>query len=188
MPVGGATGDIAAMARQTAAMDADDLRRGVSSALGPLAAVRAAWLFGSRNADRARPESDLDVAVAYEPTLSLDEREALRRQIVVALSDTLGLVGERADVVDLRDCDPAVGFAAISEGTLVLERDVDERCAIVSYVARRYFDDEPRRRLFRAAAVHHSVAAASRSREHRGSADAPPSRAPREPRGARRAP
>lgn len=87
----------------------------------------------------------------------------MRRQIVVALSDALGAIGERADVVDLGDCDPAVGFAAISEGLLVLERDVDERCATVSYVARRYFDDEPRRALFRAAAVRHATSGATRA-------------------------
>ncbi len=139
-----------------------DLARGIAAALQPLDAVRAAWLFGSRNDGRARADSDLDLAVAYGPTLSLDRREALRREIVVVLSDALGGIGERADVVDLRDCDPAVGFAAISTGRLVVERSVDERCAIVSYVARRYFDDEPRRALFRAAAVHHSSAAATR--------------------------
>ena len=79
------------------------------------------------------------------------------------MSDALGTIGERADVVDLGDCDPAVGFAAISEGVRVLERDVDERSAIVSYVARRYFDDEPRRALFRAAAVHHSTSSPGRT-------------------------
>lgn len=136
--------------------------RSIGAALRPLALVRAAWLFGSRRSGHARPDSDLDVAVAFAPTLDGDERERLRRQIVVALSDALGVVGERADVIDLGDCDPAVGFAAVSEGLLALERDIDERCAIVSYVARRYFDDEPRRAIFRAAAVHHATSSATR--------------------------
>lgn len=138
-------------------MSADDLARSVGAALRPLPEVRAAWLFGSRRHGRARPESDLDVAVAFAPALGADAREALRRRIVLALSDALGAVGERADVVDLGDCDPAVGFAAISEGILALERDVDERSAVASYVARRYFDDEARRALFRDAAVRHST-------------------------------
>lgn len=132
------------------------LASGIGAALAPLSAVRAAWVFGSQARGDARDGSDLDVAVDYAHELDLDAREQLRRDIVDALTDALGPLGERADVVDLRDCDPAVAFAAIREGELCLARDEDERCAIVSYVARRYEDDAPRRALFRSAARHHA--------------------------------
>jgi len=128
----------------------------IGTALGPLAQVRAAWLFGSQRRGDARDDSDLDVAVDYAHELDFDAREQVRRDIVDALTDALGALGERADVVDVRDSDPAVAFAAIREGELCLARDEDERCAIISYIARRYEDDAPRRALFRAAARHHA--------------------------------
>lgn len=143
-------------------MRTEELVAAIAEALDPLPEVRAAWLFGSQVSGRARPGSDLDVAIAYVPALERSLRERARRRVVVALADRLGALGERADVVDLHDSDPAVAFAAIRDGVLALERDRDERCGVVSYVARRYDDDAPRRALFRAAARRHAGASDGR--------------------------
>jgi hypothetical protein len=129
------------------------LRDRVACALERFAGVRTAWLFGSQVTGRARPDSDLDVAVSYDRTLDADARERLRRQVVDELTESLGALGERADVVDLDDCDSAVAFRAVSEGALLFARNESDRVRVVARVARRYDDEAPRRELFRRAAI-----------------------------------
>ncbi len=131
---------------------AADLAAKVRAALSPLGAVRVAYLFGSRARGDARPNSDVDVGVAYAPELDHRAREATRRTILAALTDSLGALGERADVVDLEAVDSAVAFNAIREGHVVCERSAAERVRVVTRLARRYDDDAPKRALFRNAA------------------------------------
>lgn len=120
-------------------------------ALRPIEAVRVAWVFGSRVTGTPRPDSDLDVAVKFVRGLDAAARLEATLAVIGALTDALGALGERADVVDLDACDSAVGFAAL-HGRLVLERDRDERLALQVYLCRRYDDDAPRRELYRRAA------------------------------------
>ena len=139
------------MAPSAAALAPDPLAAAMATALGPLAGVRVAYLFGSRARGDARADSDLDVAVSFAPT---DDRgrEALRREIIAALTDALGNIGERADVVDLERADSAVAFRAIRDGRLVLKRSDADRVRVEVRVGRRYDDDAPKRALFRRAA------------------------------------
>lgn len=125
----------------------------IAQVLAPLTGVRAAWFFGSRAKGRHRPDSDLDLLIAYDHRLNGAAREQLRRQIVYELAGLLGGAGERADISDLRDVDSAVAFTAVAEGELVLERSKPERMAAQVYAWRRYDDDALRRDLFRKAAV-----------------------------------
>ena len=125
----------------------------IADALRPIDAVQAAWLFGSRARGDAREDSDLDVAVLYRREIDGAARERARREIVAALSDGLGSVGERADVVDLDDADSAVAFRAVTEGALVLARSEAARVRAVAFIYRRYDDEAPRRDLFRRAAL-----------------------------------
>ncbi|HEX4385780.1 MAG TPA: nucleotidyltransferase domain-containing protein [Myxococcales bacterium] len=125
----------------------------VAATLMPLQGVRAAWLFGSRVRGTHREDSDLDLLVVYERTLSPDQRESLRREIIYELAGTLEAIGERADVTDADRTDSGVAFAAVSEGELVLERTKLERVRAQVSILRRYDDDSPRRQLVRAAAA-----------------------------------
>jgi predicted nucleotidyltransferase len=139
------------MAPAASARNNDSLAAAITTALGPLVGIRVAYLFGSRARGDSRDDSDLDVAVSYD---AADDRvrETVRRAIVAALTDALGRVGERADVVDLERADSAVAFRAIREGRLVLSRSQGDRVRIESRVGRRYDDDAPKRALFRRAA------------------------------------
>ena len=130
----------------------DELIPQLASALAPLVQVRVAWVFGSRVRGAARPDSDLDLAVAFPRTLDDEGRFQARLQIVAAVTDALGALGERADVVDIDESDAAVAFAALSEGRLVLARSEDERVEAAVRIMRRNSDDLPRRLLFREAA------------------------------------
>ncbi len=52
----------------------------------------AAWVFGSRAAGTARPDSDIDVAVLVEPALPLLRCERLARLLEAALDSPVDLV------------------------------------------------------------------------------------------------
>lgn len=133
--------------------DGDTLVERVRAALVPMAAIRVAYLFGSRVSGRARADSDLDLAVLYDPLLGPAERETVRREVVGALTDTLGRLGESTDVVDLERAGSALGFRAIRDGRRLLERDRAERVRLEARIARMYDDDAPRRELMWRAAI-----------------------------------
>ncbi len=124
----------------------------VASVVARVPSVRLAYVFGSRIVGRPRDDSDLDLAVLYDRALGARAREEARRDLLDLLTEALGRLGERADIVDLARCDSAVAFAAIRDGKLVYASDEDERIQTVSLIARRYDDDTPKRALFREAA------------------------------------
>lgn len=125
----------------------------VRRALEPLEDVRVAYVFGSRVKGRPRLDSDLDVAVWFRPTMDEWSRELLRRRVIEQLADELGTLGEFADVVELDRAGSGVAFAALRDGVRVIARDHEERVALESRIMRFYWDDEPRRELFRKAAA-----------------------------------
>jgi predicted nucleotidyltransferase len=92
--------------------------------------VLAAYLFGSHATGRARPESDVDVAVLLSGTDAMERFERL-----------LGLMGEveealgrrPADVVVLNDAPPLLAHQVLAHGWLIFERD---RAARVEFEVR----------------------------------------------------
>ncbi len=144
-------------------MTLDELLQHVAAALAPMDGVRLAWVFGSQVKGGATSRSDLDVAVVFPREAADPERERARRRIVAALTDALGALGERADVVDLDRTSSSVAFRAIAEGRRVIVRSESERVATEVRIARRYDDDGPRRELYRRAAREHAGAAGGRS-------------------------
>lgn len=67
----------------------------ITDVLHQHADVKAAWVFGSVGADRARPDSDLDVAVLGGEPLSA----GAKRRLVERLAQTCG---RPVDLVDLQ--------------------------------------------------------------------------------------
>ena len=129
-------------------MDRDALTMRVGAALAGASRVRVAFVFGSQLTGNARPESDLDVGVRYRAGASFEEREEARRTIVEELDKALGALGERADIVDLDECNSAVAFRAIRDGLCVYESAKGQRVEAVARIQSRYADDAPRRELF----------------------------------------
>ncbi len=107
----------------------------VREALAATPGLAGAWLFGSRAQDRARADSDVDVAVLFERPPPLEVVAELRAR----LQEALGM--EDVDLVVLDEETPStLAFEAVS-GRLLHCRDRDRLAAYVSEIARQYEDD-----------------------------------------------
>lgn len=112
--------------------------------LQPFEQILFALLFGSRATERARPDSDIDLAIYVSPSLTARARFDIRAQLTADLSDLGDL-----DVVVLNDVSALLGHRAL-QGTLVLSRD--RRACVRYFVAtlaeagdERYFGQMHRR-------------------------------------------
>jgi predicted nucleotidyltransferase len=77
--------------------------------------VRLAVLFGSQVRGTATVGSDVDIAVAFEETLSAIERLDTRIELMTALAKALGT--NDVDVTDLDSVRPKVGANVLKTGT-----------------------------------------------------------------------
>jgi predicted nucleotidyltransferase len=130
----------------------DELASHVAAAVRKTPGARVAFLFGSHVTGHVWAESDLDVAVRFVAQFDDDARWKAKLELIAALTDGLGRLGERADIVDLDRADSAIGFRAVRDGTCVFAASEAERVRAIVDVARRYDDDAPRRNLFKQAA------------------------------------
>lgn len=90
-------------------------------------AIRVAYLFGSLASGRARPDSDLDLAVSAATPLSPEEKTAL-------IGDLAELTGRPVDLVDLAVAgEPLLGQILV-HGRLILGSDVDHAGLIRRHV------------------------------------------------------
>jgi uncharacterized protein YutE (UPF0331/DUF86 family)/predicted nucleotidyltransferase len=137
----------------TADSTPDAIVRAIQETLAPIQSVQVAYLFGSRARGTARPDSDLDLAIALPRELDDAQRGRIKLEVIDALTATLGALGERADIVDLDRAGSAVAFAAIAQGRCAYVRDRPDRVRLEASIARRYDDERPYRELMHAAAI-----------------------------------
>jgi predicted nucleotidyltransferase len=144
-----------------------DLPDRIARALGDLAEVRLAYLFGSRAGDRARPDSDIDVAVLVEEAAAADA--TARLSTVRRLAGRLGRVvaSTRLDIVLLNDAPVLLRHRVLRDGALLHERSPEERVRFVTATLREWQDGVVRRDWFR----RQRVRALKEGAEHGGSGD-----------------
>lgn len=106
--------------------------------------IEAVWLFGSQAEGRARPGSDIDLALA-------GDREALERHRLDLLADLTRAGFDRVDLVLLEGADPALRFEAVRPNCLIYARPGFDRGGYYSRVVREWFDFEPYLRIQREA-------------------------------------
>jgi predicted nucleotidyltransferase len=145
-------GLVAGIGYTASMVDANELRSRVGEAAQNTGA-RVAFLFGSQVTGNTWAESDVDIAIRWPVDFNDEARWKARLELLAALTDALGHLGERVDIVDLDRADSAVGFRAIRDGECVYAATRDEEVRAVVDVSRRYDDDTPRRELFRYAAI-----------------------------------
>lgn len=82
--------------------------------------VDSLWIYGSEASGRARPDSDLDVAVLARKRRSAAELADLR-------ADAEALLGRAVDLVDLDQTSPILAYQVLKHGRLVVDRNPSRR-------------------------------------------------------------
>lgn len=103
--------------------------------------VSAAYVFGSVAAGRARPDSDLDVAVLLDPRTRRGDALTRRLQLMADLGAAVGR--SDVDVVILNDASPLLAHRVLSQGRLVFGRSRAARVRFQVRTAARYLDLVP---------------------------------------------
>lgn len=103
--------------------------------------IQAAYIFGSVAQGRARPDSDIDIAVLLGRRLP--DSRALHYRL--RLAGELGAALHRGDVqlVILNDAPPLLAHRVLSRGALVFERSRAARVRFHVQTASRYADMVP---------------------------------------------
>lgn len=103
-------------------------------------AVLVAYLFGSQATGRARPDSDIDVAVLLEENADPESFLDLRLRLASAFERTAD-VGP-VEVVILNEAPLRLQGRVLSEGVLLYSLDEPLRVRYESLTRRQYFDFE----------------------------------------------
>lgn len=101
-----------------------------------------AYLFGSHASGRARPDSDIDVAVYLDPDCDLVGKQLA---LIEKLSKALGT--DRIDVVVLNTARPSLRNEVV-HGRLLLRRSRERHASFVSATLRIHWDFDHYRPLF----------------------------------------
>ena len=96
--------------------------------------VIAAWAFGSAKDGEIRPGGDLDIAVLWDRSPTLDERV----ELLIQLQRVFNF--DDVDLVVLNGASPITRFEAVS-GRLIFSRDANRQAEFVSLTAREYEDE-----------------------------------------------
>jgi predicted nucleotidyltransferase len=106
--------------------------------------IEAAYLFGSRAAGQARPDSDVDVAL-------VGPRAELQARKVEILAELVAEGADEVDLVILDDADVVLRFEAVHHNCLIFARPDFDHGQYFSRTVREYFDFEPYLRIQREA-------------------------------------
>jgi len=115
----------------------------MSSLLEYLAAqpdVVAAYVFGSVAQGRARPQSDVDIAVLL--AADLDEETRFDRRLRLGW-EVERLIGRQTDLVVLNDAPPLLQHQVLKHGRLIFERDRAARVEFEVRAGQIYADLKP---------------------------------------------
>jgi predicted nucleotidyltransferase len=125
------------------AASGDSVSEGLTRALGDMAEVRLAYLFGSRAMGRARPDSDIDVAVLLDEASAAAERGAVIRRLAGRLGREVS--STLLDIVVLNDAPALLRHRVLKDGRLLMARSPEDRVRFAIRTIRDYQDGQVRR-------------------------------------------
>ena len=108
--------------------------------------VQAAHLFGSLASGRARPDSDVDVAVLVSEKRMRRDPFKYRLRLLTDLMKILKR--DDVDLVLLNQAPPLLAHRILSRGKLIFERSASARVAFQVRTVNRYLDTQPMRNLY----------------------------------------
>jgi hypothetical protein len=114
------------------------VRRAIARYVARRSEIKAAYVFGSVAAGRARADSDIDVAVLVDETIRPSRMLKYRLQLMADLGAALHV--RDIDVVVLNEAPPLLAHRVLSRGTLVFERSRSARVRFQVRTAARYLD------------------------------------------------
>lgn len=122
------------------------IRQAALSCLESRPEVQAAYIFGSVASGRARPDSDVDIAVLVSGKILRRDPFKYRLELI---SDLMGaLKRDDVDVILLNQAPPLLAHRVLSKGKLILERSASARVAFQVRTVNRYLDTQPMRNLY----------------------------------------
>ena len=121
------------------------VKRQLSAFLATRREILAAYLFGSFASDRARPDSDIDIAVVVDEKNLRPNSLKYRLALMAELGSVLGR--SDVDLVLMNEAPPALAQNIITKGRLIFERSRSARVAFQVRTLNVFMDTEPMRRL-----------------------------------------
>jgi predicted nucleotidyltransferase len=106
----------------------------------------AGYIFGSVASGRARPNSDIDIAVLVDASARRRNLLKYRLELMADFGSALGR--NDIDVVVMNEAPPALAQNIIGRGTLVFERSRSARVAFQVRALNLFMDTEPMRRAY----------------------------------------
>ena len=108
--------------------------------------ILAAYIFGSMASCRARPDSDIDIAVLVNEKNQRPNPLKYRLGLMSELGSILGR--SDVDLVLMNQAPPALAQNIITKGRLIFERSRSARVAFQVRTLNVFMDTEPMRRLY----------------------------------------
>jgi len=105
--------------------------------------VRLAFFFGSRARDRAREDSDFDIAVLVDDEAARADRGATVRRLAAQVGRVVS--SALVDLVVLNDAPALLRHHVLRDGILLVERSPEERVRFAVRTIRDYQDQQVRR-------------------------------------------
>ncbi len=121
------------------------VREAVAGVLASRPEVLAGYVFGSVSSGRARPTSDVDVAVLVNPAVMRRNPSKYRLNLMADLGAALHAFD--VDLVLLNSAPPALAQNVVSGGAVVSERCRAERIRFQVHTLNRFLDTQPMRDL-----------------------------------------
>lgn len=125
----------------------DDLQKLTENEFSRLP-VLFAYIFGSALSDNIREDSDIDVALFFDPKSSKQKQSDARLTAHELIGKIFDVPTEALDITILNQAPLALRLAVINEGLVLMEKNHQERVKFEMKVLREYDDQKDFLKLY----------------------------------------